>query len=419
MTVSDVYDYFWNYMQQLSTAASNENAAKDYLFNATGSQTNVNVSYAQYLNEQKSLYIGKAVYQYEISNPTNYNMYVDIYDIIAKKDYVNTDPKPFWDYNQLYVNVQSAPPVLTGSSAATAANGYPQSNVVEYPDIPYPEACMYYNSHPITIGYNRILYPSQNIQQDVTFSESANAFSTATQTGEYVETSGNQIDNVEKTTSTNTQNTNYATSVSQSKWNSLGMNPTNYRLFNTFWKVKKVTRIMIEPNRTYKHNLIVKLGQIYDRASFFYRFPHIDNKDLLTNVGILGGVTTGCMFRTYGQIAVEASNTTELTQFKAASSNTYGLTTQTEIEIDAPNRQQVDTKGKLDMNNRVFNLPGKLIVKRTKRENIYYGPPTIISYKTISDLNQSVVDKDKVKIMTDKKERVVETTQDMVVEEQS
>lgn len=134
-TLSDIYDYFWNYMQQQGKTENlnTEGAFKLYNLNATGNISNVNSAYSSMLSENKSLYIGKSVYIYEISNPTNYTIYVDIYDIIAKKDHVNMDPKPFYDYNQVYNNGQSQPPALV-TNPASAAGGFPQSNIVEYPD---------------------------------------------------------------------------------------------------------------------------------------------------------------------------------------------------------------------------------------------------------------------------------------------
>ena len=175
MTVSDVYEYFKQYAQYSNTATtgtSTQLTAKAYIFDQAGTSETVGL-YSQTINEGKGLYIGKAIYHYEITNPTNYTMYVDMYDIIAKKDYVNTSPKPFYDYNQAFLSNQSSPP-STGTNPATPAQGFPQSNIIEYPDLPYPEACMYYDSIPFTTSRNRYLYPNQSQNTDITYSDPQN-----------------------------------------------------------------------------------------------------------------------------------------------------------------------------------------------------------------------------------------------------
>lgn len=433
MQLSDVYQYFNQWLSPSygeNNLLTSEYLLKNNVLRKTEEAAGAAYGYQVCLNEGKSLYIGKAVYTYEIMNPTNYTMYVDMYDIIAKRDYVNTNPKSFVDYNQQYISNQSQPP--TGSSAGA---GYPQSNVIEYPDLPYPEACMYYGSHPFTGGRNRVLYPAQDPLEDLSSSyptgnnigQMPSLSLGITDAYEGVEISGNQVDNPDGILGTNVQNAGFETKSMRSKWNSFGMGPTSYRLFNTFWKVKKVTRISIEPNSTFKHTVVTKLGQIYDRGSFMYRFPQIEDAESLTNVGILGGITTGVIFRTYGQVNVEATVDDAIVSQKQASTGTIkpgdiqegsedkvdvGYTKQTDITQDIPNQQRIDSKGNYAFNNRVFSMPGKLIIKRTRKENIYYGPPGITKFKTITDLQQGIVNSGQIHIITKDKERNIENIQD-------
>jgi len=128
-------------------------------------------------------------------------------------------------------------------------------------------------------------------------------------------------------------------------FNSLGMKPTDYHLFNTLWKVKGLKKIILPPGSSHHHVVIFNPKTKITNASLFY--PHEDW--VASNKNGLAGLTQATLFGFQGQVAVEDGVSNDNT-------NTIGT------------------------------LPGKMIVSVVKKVNIWnmdMAAETIISENSL------------------------------------
>lgn len=125
-------------------------------------------------------------------------------------------------------------------------------------------------------------------------------------------------------------------------FNTVGMKPTDYHMFNTFWKVKGVKKIVLPPQAAHHHVVVFNPKKKITKASLFYPRERYNATD---KIGV-AGLTQATLFGFQGQVAVE-------------------------------DNQGSDTTDKL------ATLPGKLIVKCVKKVNIWNAPLT--SQITISE----------------------------------
>lgn len=116
-------------------------------------------------------------------------------------------------------------------------------------------------------------------------------------------------------------------------WNSIGMKPTDYHYFNTFWKVKGMKKIVLAPGEAHHHRVIYNPKVRITQASLY--MPRQDKDPELNQIGI-GGLTISTLFGFEGQVAVENDQST-------------------------------------DNSTSVGTLPGKLIVNMIRKENIWQG----------------------------------------------
>lgn len=113
-------------------------------------------------------------------------------------------------------------------------------------------------------------------------------------------------------------------------FNTVGMKPTDYHLFNTLWKVKGIKKIVLPPTASHHHVVVFNPKLKVTNASLFY--PR-ENLTASSQNGI-GGLTQATLFGFQGQVAVEDNQSTD---------NTKNIGT----------------------------LPGKLLVNCVKKVNIY------------------------------------------------
>ena len=113
-------------------------------------------------------------------------------------------------------------------------------------------------------------------------------------------------------------------------FNTIGMKPTDYHLFNTFWKVKGIKKIVLPPTASHHHVVVFNPKKKITNASLFY--PR--EKLIASAKNGIGGITQATLFGFQGQIAVEDNQTTD------------------------------DT-------NKIGTLPGKLLVTCVKKVNVY------------------------------------------------
>lgn len=211
------------------------------------------------------IYIGKCTYQYEIFNPTNYNITVFMYDLICKRD------TPY--------------------------------------DITYSDANNNYSSAPESMMVKSTVAQWQE-------NNNANGWVIADPTIEGANT----------------------------YWNSIGMKPTDYHYFNTFWKVKGLKKIVLAPGETHHHRVVYNPKARITQASLY--MPRQDKTPTAKN-GI-GGLTISTLFGFQGQVAVENDQSTD-------------------------NTDSVGT------------LPGKIVVNLVRKENIWNG--TLVAQKIIQSTN--------------------------------
>lgn len=114
------------------------------------------------------------------------------------------------------------------------------------------------------------------------------------------------------------------------KWNELGMKPTDYHLFNTIWKVKGMKKIILPPTASHQHVVVFNPKAKITNASLFY--PR-EGLSAVSKNG-LAGLTQATLFGFQGQVA-------------------------------APNGTAHDTTGDIG------TLPGKLLVSCVKKVNVW------------------------------------------------
>lgn len=329
---------------------------------------NVRNVYSNRINEGLGMYLGKCTYTYDIVNPTNYTIFVDIYDLVARQDYINHDYQTDAYKKILDNNSTNAGKDIDGTTTTNTS--------ITYPGVPSPEACMYYGSTYLD-NINSNFQSTAGGATNLPISTTAQNPTTISSATEYrMRISQSFFDDP------------FGETTNIAKWNSLGTKPTHYRFFNKLWKIKKINRVVLGPNATYKHTQVIKLGQLIDRGSFFYRFPEVvvDGYGKYDYPGIIAGVTTCLLLRAVGQLASERN----ITESVAVSSSS----------------------GKYLMGNDVFHLPAKLLIRDTKVENIYYGRYQYPIYKTVTDLLKNDADLSKVRVMTNLEEKLAEDTTD-------
>lgn len=113
-------------------------------------------------------------------------------------------------------------------------------------------------------------------------------------------------------------------------FNTVGMKPTDYHLFNTLWKVKGIKKIVLPPTSSHHHVVVFNPKLKVTNASLFY--PR-ENLTAAAKNGI-GGLTQATLFGFQGQVAVEDNQSTDNT-------------------------------------NSIGTLPGKLLVNCVKKVNVY------------------------------------------------
>lgn len=134
-------------------------------------------------------------------------------------------------------------------------------------------------------------------------------------------------------------------------WNSIGMKPTDYHYFNTFWKVKGMKKIILPPTTAHHHIVVFNPKSKITNASLYMPRQHIDHA-LQDKCGI-AGLTISTLFGFQGQVAVENDQVT-------------------------------------DSSNKVGTLPGKLIISMVKKENVYSGEFTTTQIYSDSNLQSSL-----------------------------
>eukprot|EP00833_Pecoramyces_ruminatium_P013867 jgi/Orpsp1_1/1187899/evm.model.d7180000061014.2 len=324
-------------------------------------------------DSQLGFYLGKCQYSYEIVNPTNYNLYVDLYDLVAKRDWLNQDPASSYRSQINDANPTNKPTetkwTQSGTNAPTSTNT-PVDTSIQYPGVPYPEACIYYGNTYLDNLINNYTASTAGLPNPPNITSTSYSQSAA---------------NYRVRIGENFYDDPYDDSSNIAKWNSIGINPTGSRYFNELWKVKKKVSIVLGPNAIYKHTQTIKLGKILDRANFFYRYPSFIGRQQSYNMpGIIGGLTTSLLIRAYGQLASENN----ITETAAVSSG---------IKLEG---------------NDVFNLPASLLIRRNKKENIFYGRYSVPIYKTVTDKLKNNADMGKVRVITNMDEKAVEFTTD-------
>ena len=118
-------------------------------------------------------------------------------------------------------------------------------------------------------------------------------------------------------------------------WNTIGMKPTDYHYFNTFWKVKGMKKIVLPPTSSHHHTVVFNPKKKITLASLHFPYPTRG----LTGKNGLAGLTQATLFGFQGQVAVENDQSND---------NTTSLST----------------------------LPGKLIVNCVKKVNVWNMPMT-------------------------------------------
>lgn len=150
-------------------------------------------------------------------------------------------------------------------------------------------------------------------------------------------------------------------SGSGSHYNTVGMKPTDYHIFNTFWKVKGVKKIILPPTTGHHHTVVFNPKKKVTVGGLL--FPH--QKWKATDKYGLGGLTQATLFGFNGQIATE-------------------------------DEQKNDAQA-------VGNLPGKLLISCVRKINVYNVPFVSENIVQENNLKTSFTDP---KIFTDLVEQV-------------
>lgn len=146
-----------------------------------------------------------------------------------------------------------------------------------------------------------------------------------------------------------------------SHYNTVGMKPTDYHIFNTFWKVKGVKKIILPPTTGHHHTVVFNPKKKITVGGLL--FPHQSWK--ATDKYGLGGLTQATLFGFNGQIATENDQTNDA--------------------------------------HAVGNLPGKLLISCVRKINVYNVPFVSENIVAENALKTSFTDP---KIFTDLTEQV-------------
>lgn len=92
-------------------------------------------------------------------------------------------------------------------------------------------------------------------------------------------------------------------------WNSIGIKPTDYHYFNTFWKVKGIKKIILPPTTSHHHNVVFNPKIKLTQAGLF--FPR--NERAADFKGGIAGITQATLFGFQGQVAAENDTATNNT----------------------------------------------------------------------------------------------------------
>lgn len=130
-------------------------------------------------------------------------------------------------------------------------------------------------------------------------------------------------------------------------FNTIGMKPTDYHLFNTMWKVKRMRKLVLPPTSSHHHIVVYNPKKKITNASLHYPREswNTDNKN-----GV-AGITQATLFGFQGQVAVE--------------NNVSGDDTES-----------------------VGTLPGKLIISCVKKVNVWtanFQTQNVISENSLKD----------------------------------
>lgn len=137
-------------------------------------------------------------------------------------------------------------------------------------------------------------------------------------------------------------------------WNSVGMKPTDYHYFNTFWKVKGMKKVVLAPTTAHHHVVVFNPKAKLTQASLY--MPRQSQTAQQRKQGV-AGLTISTLFGFQGQIAVENDQST-------------------------------------DQSTKVGTLPGKLIVSLVKKENVWSG--SLSATQIISDTNLESLQQPKI-----------------------
>ncbi|MBO7692651.1 MAG: hypothetical protein J6T10_08470, partial [Methanobrevibacter sp.] len=128
------------------------------------------------------------------------------------------------------------------------------------------------------------------------------------------------------------------TSETNSTWDTVGMKPTDYHMFNTFWKVKGMKKLILPPQTSHHHTVVFNPKKLITQASLYY--PRTQRSSSWK--GGIAGITQSTLFGFEGQVAASRTDSTGAVL--------------------------------LQNNGDVGTLPGKLIIKMVRKQNIWDCP---------------------------------------------
>ena len=233
-------------------------------WNITGSDGPSNDVYAN--SPDNGIYFNEFKLEYEILNPTNYDMNLVIYDIVCRCDTTLDVGSTQWPKTAI-ANQPGSNPIRLISDGCKATEGY-------YPDHPS------YNGNMLTSEMVRTTLTADSTRQDLS---------------------------------------------------DVSLKPSNVYYFNLYWKIKRKHFYRLQPGATLKHTFIHKPKALMTRGFFGYKYVNnLAKKDdietpTINNIGIKD-VTSGCLFKYWGQIA---------------GSGEQGFTDTTDYLVPTPARYQV------------------------------------------------------------------------------
>lgn len=141
------------------------------------------------------------------------------------------------------------------------------------------------------------------------------------------------------------------TSENGTFWNTIGMKPTDYHLFNTLWKVKGMKKIILPPASSHHHVVVYNPKKKITLGGLLYPNEYITGASGSYYRKGLAGLTQSTLFGFEGQVAVDK-------------------------DLGSSDNTQVGT------------LPGKMVVRCTKKVNVYnfmINTEQIISDSSLKD----------------------------------